>query len=374
MVATRIITFALIALTLASPTQAGDKRQGSPAYSHKSVRKSEIGEGPRSYVLFEPADPTPDRAPVVVFLHGWLAMNPGIYGAWLEHLARRGNIVVYPRFMEPETPTLNYLPNALDAIADAFDVLASSSTHIKADRSRFGLMGHSTGGVLSAQIAAMARGRGLPEPKAVIAVTPGELLRSRGPKLSEIPATALLVVIATEHDVVIGDGRARQIYREATSIPFSRKKFVLFRTDLRGRPIFWADHLAPTASLAAFDNGDGPFHDFQMFQGATNALDREGFWKVADLTLAAAFSGRSLDEATHRGEAFLGLGYWSDGRPVLAPIVTDDLATVPRVIPAHGFRLFPWTLIEAPDPWPLGGFVRPIPPIVDLKIKNKTEP
>ena len=347
MATTRSLIF--IAALLTQDALAAEPR-GESVYPHQSVRKSEIGEGPKSYSIFEPADPKPDRAPVVVFTHGWLAMNPGVYGAWLDHLVRSGNIVIYPRYMDPESPVTDYLANALDAVADAFDVLQSSPTHVKADRSRFALVGHSTGGVLSVQMAAMARSRGLPDPKAVIAVTPGELLRSKGPKLSDIPATTLLVVIAAEHDVITGDGRAREIYRDATSIPASRKKFVLFRTDLRGRPGFWADHLAPTASLASFDNGEGPFHAFQMNQGATNAIDREGFWKVTDLTLAAGFAGRSLDALAGRGAEPFGLGYWSDGRRVIAPIVTNDLSSVPRVVPAHGLRLFPWTLVEVPKP------------------------
>ena len=27
--------------------------------------------------------------PVVVFLHGWFAVNPGFYGAWIDHLGAR---------------------------------------------------------------------------------------------------------------------------------------------------------------------------------------------------------------------------------------------------------------------------------------------
>ena len=103
----------------------------------------------------------------------------------------------------------------------------------------------STGGVLAAQIAAMARSRGLPDPKAVVAVTPGDIIRSRGPNLADIPSTTLFVVIAAEHDVVTGDGRARQIYREATSVPSSRKKFVLFRTDTGWYAV---DHACPHAN------------------------------------------------------------------------------------------------------------------------------
>ena len=64
-----------------------------------------------------------------------------------------------------------------------------------------------------------------------------------------------------------------------------------------------------------------------------------GFWRLADLTLEAGFSGKTLDEATDRGELFRHLGYWSDGRAVTRPIVGDDLSAIPRVFPTNGLRL-----------------------------------
>jgi hypothetical protein len=84
-----------------------------------------------------------------------------------------------------------------------------------------------------------------------------------------------------------------------------------------------------------------------MGGGTVNAIDREGFWKVADVTLAAAFAGRTLDNALARGVSFR-LGYWSDGRPVLPPIITNDPTTLPRVVPAHGLRLVPIPAFEPP--------------------------
>ena len=67
-------------------------------YPHGSVWRDVYGTGARSYWLFEPAEPTPERAPVVVFHHGWLAINPGVYGAWIEHLVRSGAVVIFPRY------------------------------------------------------------------------------------------------------------------------------------------------------------------------------------------------------------------------------------------------------------------------------------
>ena len=80
--------------------------------------------------------------------------------------------------------------------------------------------------------------------------------------------------------------------------------------------------------------------------GEVNAFDTAGFWRMADLTLDAAFAGKTLDEATDKGEAFRHLGYWSDGRPVLPPIVGDDLTTIPRVFPPAGLKVFAWPAIR----------------------------
>jgi hypothetical protein len=91
---------------------------------HRTMKRFEIGVGPRSYWLFEPAEPSPEgRAPVVVFLHGWFAVNPGFYGAWIDHLVRDGRIVIFPRYQnDVGTMPQDFLPNAVAAIHDALGV------------------------------------------------------------------------------------------------------------------------------------------------------------------------------------------------------------------------------------------------------------
>jgi len=336
-VAARLV-LAAVAAVVAAHAGAADP---PPSYPHKSVRRIEMGAGPRSYWLFEPADPAPESAPVVVFNHGWFAVNPGVYGAWIEHLARTGRIVIAPRYQRDwSTPPANFLPNGLIAVRDALDVLATSPAHVRPDRNRFALLGHSAGGNLAVQMAAVAAEADLPEPKAVICIFPGEVFPSRKPDLANVPASTLLVVLAGQKDLIVGDQRAREIFAMTTAIPLDRKKFILYRADLRGVPQFRADHLAPTGGLARFDTGDGVFPVAQMAQGQVNACDTAGFWRVADLTIDAAFAGKTLDEATDKGEAFRHLGYWSDGRPVLPPIVSDDLAAIPRVFPPGGIKVF----------------------------------
>jgi pimeloyl-ACP methyl ester carboxylesterase len=312
---------------------------------HHGVKRFEIGQGPRSYFIFEPDKPKPEeKAPVVVFLHGWFAVNPGFYGAWIDHLVRDGRIVVFPRYQnDVGTMPQDFLPNSLAAIRDALGVLHDGVGHVRPDTGRFALIGHSAGANLAAQIAAVSADphSAIPVPQAVITLMPGEIIPMPEPKLSLMPATTLLIVVVGDEDLVVGDLRGRQIFAEATGIPRSRKRFILFRSDRHGFPPLIAEHTSPTGVHARLDSGEGIFRSFQMSLCDVNALDRAGFWRIADLTLEAAFSGKTLEDITRDPEQFRHLGYWSDGRKVNSPIVGDDLSAIPRVVPANGLRFFP---------------------------------
>jgi len=344
-----VIRPALLAIALLAPhTMAEDISAGlappggaEPTPAHRSMVRHVHGRGARSYWLFEPAGPAPERAPVVVFLHGWLSINPGVYGAWIEHLVLKGNIVIFPRYqVDWSTRPAAFLPNSLFAIRDALDVLRLGPGHVRPDLARFALIGHSNGGNLAALLAASAAESGLPAPSSVVALMPGEVLAVPGPSLGQIPASTLLVVVAAEHDLVVGDGRARRIFAEAVAVPPDRKKYVLFRTDRHGAPWLVADHVAPTAASMQIDDGEGPFRSLQLTKAELNAMDRSGFWPLGDLTIEAGFAGKTLDEATGGGASFRKLGYWSDGRAVLEPIVGNDLAAIPHVVPSRGLRFF----------------------------------
>ena len=330
------------------PTIEGASLPSQARYPHRSVRRSEFGQGGKAYWLFEPAEPKPRSAPVVVLNHGWLAVNPGAYGAWISHLARSGNIVIFPRYQGATlTPPRDFLPNAIAAVHDALEVLDTGRGRVRPDLTKFALLGHSAGANLAAQMAAVAEENHLPTPRAVIAMMPGEVRPFREPNLGKIPSKTLLVVAVAENDRVVGDARGRQIFAEASAIPPSRKLFIFYRTDLHGIPRLVAHHLAPTAAHSEFDSGDGLFMGFQRNKAEVNAFDHAGFWNLADLTLKAAFQGKTLADISKRGELFRNLGYWSDGRAVKRPIVSNDLSRIPRVVPNNGIRIFDFSVRPA---------------------------
>ena len=57
-----------------------------------------VGSGPQTTTIIRPD--VDRKLPVVLFLHGWGGNRPRYYRPWLEHLAREGNAVNYPRYQD----------------------------------------------------------------------------------------------------------------------------------------------------------------------------------------------------------------------------------------------------------------------------------
>jgi len=294
---------------------------GSAHYLHARVEKSRHGSGGRAFWLFEPADPVPERAPLVVFLHGWLATNPRLYGAWLDHLVRRGNVVVFPRW---QTSALSlpgeFVPNARAALRAALALERDGGPTI--DRERVAFIGHSMGGLIAANLTASAAEDGLPRPAVLFCVQPG--LTESGPfavleleDLARIPADTLLVALASDQDTVVGSRDARRIVREASAVPEENKDLLLLRSDRHGLPFLVADHLAPFAYDERFRPGAD--YDAAPRRRHLDALDTWGLWRPFDALCALAFADGERSAALGDAPERLTMGLWSDGTPV-APL------------------------------------------------------
>jgi acetyl esterase/lipase len=282
---------------------------GGASYSHKSVNERSYGEGDLEYWLLEPADPKPESAPVVIFSHGWGAMNTNSYSAWLEHIVRRGNIVIYPRFQGSlRTPPAEMSSNAITATAAALKRLQTEEGHVRPQLDKVCAVGHSAGGNISAGIAARAASKGLPVMKAVMCVEPG---KSWGPipipldDVSSMPASTLLLTIVGDQDQVVKDIDAKRIINESVLVPAQNKNFVRMISDDHGEPALKATHFSPIGSNAR--GGADKWVD---------ALDYFGTWKLFDALEDAAINGKNRDYALGGGPHQRYMGKWSDGEPV----------------------------------------------------------
>lgn len=288
---------------------AGVKPPGQPAsgpggatYAFSGSKSSEVGEGADSAVIFEPVPRPSEAAPVVVFLHGWGAKDPRPYQLWIQHLVRRGNYVIYPRYQRRFFSTMPAaFPATVGGIKAALAELMARSAPV--DLNRFAMAGHSFGAMLAPILAAAAHELGLPEAKALLVAEPGgskklsEILPEKV-SLSAVPSSTLIVFVVGDRDRVVGDRTARELFSMITSVPPERKNLLLMHSDLHGTPALIANHFAPVSQRQA------------------DALDYLGFWKLFDALTDAAFYGKNRTAALGGGPEQLGLGSWSDGVPV----------------------------------------------------------
>jgi pimeloyl-ACP methyl ester carboxylesterase len=290
---------------------------GSSDYAHATVIQSQYGGTNDSYYLFEPADPTPESAPVIVFLHGFGMVEPTLYGGWIEHIVRRGNIVVWPRYQSGFlSRPQEYETKSLDAVLAAFEELETGE-HVKPEREHFALVGHSVGGVLAGNLGAAAVGAGLPEPKAIMIAAASDVIpfmrwrRSFATILASdyepIPAGALVLGVVAGSDTLAGDWATLLIIAEAIQVPPENREVIQIETDPYGDPALEATHATPLSS----DNAGG-----LIALGVTDAYDYYGYWKWFDGLTDAAFHGINKEYALGNTPEQTYMGQWSDGTPV----------------------------------------------------------
>ena len=148
---------------------------GGMEYVCDSVRFLSYADQPDGYWLFEPISEGIDSAHVVVFTHGYGAYNPMVYGDWIRHIVRKGNIVIFPRYQKNLTSpkTKFFVENTTKGIKDALIELDTGLNHVKPIDGVISLVGHSYGGVISANLAVNYKALGLPQPDVVLLCSPG---------------------------------------------------------------------------------------------------------------------------------------------------------------------------------------------------------
>lgn len=364
----------------AAPPAQPKAGPGGAEYAVAEVAKRAYGEGSGQAFVLAPSAPATQPRPVVVFLHGWGVVNPRFYGAWLEHLARSGHIVVYPRYQESEGRTMT---RAITAEAAKGVKAALTALGPSADLSRVAYLGHGAGATIAANLAAAAEEADLPRPRLVMGVmavrapTDG---KTRGVPLSDLStldAKTLLVMVTGDRDTVAGEGGARQIIRAAGSaLAPEQRLLVKLPSDNHGQPALVAGHHAAGAPSEAYDLAriEGAVPPAQppqpkpqgkaapldkaareqarkdvteqwflnrmeqtelqmMGLQAVDAMDWYGLWKTFDLAREAAFAGRDA-LALKRDPRLFDMGLWSDGWPMRRLSVESPRPEQPK--PAAG--------------------------------------
>src|SRR5690349_18586009 len=195
----------------ATPPKQPESGPGGADYSSSQVVKRAVGRASAPTYVFHAAGPASEPRPVVVLLHSWGAANPQFYGGWIEHLARRGHLVLFPRFQEVNRTRPGDASGIAAALVKEALVTLASDPEAKPDLQRVAFLGHLAGAAIALNLAANAEADGLPVPKLVFALMPGGIAsdpKARGvllEDLSTIDKGVLLISMSGDRDYLPTD-------------------------------------------------------------------------------------------------------------------------------------------------------------------------
>lgn len=308
----------VFAATQAKATQPGQPATGPGGqdYPYSKTLATGYGSGAERYWIIEPAQADDGKPlPVVLFAHGLGLTSHSAYRSWINHLVRRGNIVIYPVYHTGGVvdPT-NFTDETATACRNAL-ARCDGKQHKLADLKRFTMVGHSAGGTIIANLAARPKHFGLPAPKALLLLQPGDTKADHGigalfasitEDHSTIPQGTLMLIVDVKNDYFVSPKAGKRIYDNAKKVDEQNKRRLLLQSDEHGEPAIVADHMLPMG-----------WTNKQTSQGRVNTYDYAA-WRWFDALQAAAQGDEQQREQVF-GEAALDLGKWSDGTPVRRP-------------------------------------------------------
>lgn len=343
------VSLAASSALAATPPQQPAQGPGGREYKASEVVKRAVGTASSGTFVFHGSDTPARPRPVVVFLHSWGAVNPGLYGGWIEHLARRGHLVLFPRFQDVNRSRPADASNlAEDLIQSALAALADDP-NAKPDKERVAFIGHSAGMPIALNLAAGVASGKVPAPKLIFGLMPGGIASNEKERgillrdLSAIDPATLIIAMSGDRDYLPSDRASRQILLQASAVPSTRKLFMRASSDDHGFPALTATLASPGSPKADYDasaiklppdpprdpkqrntwrwsadmalSGPQTILTQQLGNNGTDTLDFLAFWKTFDIASDAAFAGKDAVVLT-RDPKFVDMSTWSDGWPV----------------------------------------------------------
>lgn len=306
-------TFSAVAFSPPSQPTSGP---GSNIYTHNSYIKSKHGSGDLKYVLYEPDSPKPDNAPLLLYVHGWGADNTKYYDKMLTHFARKGYIVVFPKFNG--TLDINDYENHAKTIFENALIELRNSDRVAPDLDKVIFSGHSLGTQVMLRMAETADSRNYPAPKGIILhEAAGAIAMEAFPldDLGNIDNDTLMVVIARD-DWDKDEG--------TYPIPVSawhgtehlkNRNFIVVKSDNSGKPQLRSTHNSVQTGTPLF-----------WEKRKVDAIDWYGYWRTTEAAINFALYGKDREYILGTGADVTYMGKWNNGKVVKPKeIVSDDV-------------------------------------------------
>jgi len=219
------VSLAAPAARAATPPPQPAQGPGGRDYTSTEVVKRALGTASSGTFVFHGNDAPAKPRPVVIFLHSWGAVDPGLYGGWIDHLARKGHLVLFPRFQDVNRSRPADASNlAEDLIQSALAALAEDE-NAKPDRERVAFIGHSAGAPIAFNLAAGTESGKVPAPKLVFGLMPGGIASNEKERgillrdLSTIAPSTMLITMSGDRDHLPSDRAARLLMQQASAVP-----------------------------------------------------------------------------------------------------------------------------------------------------------
>lgn len=288
-----------------------------------------------AWVMY-PQEAKEQELDVIIFVHGYGAINPMIFGAWIKHLVKKGNVVIYPRYQKTlfnpmPAQFADFVSNGIKTGIDSFQL--ETGKQLKLDRASY--VGHSYGGALIAYLANYYEKYKIPKPLSLFVCEPGTgpFKDARLRSYRELEEDIQLLVMVGNEDLTVGDELGLRIYLSSKQL--KRRNFIRQFSDAFEDEIISSSHYEPYAIDMEFDNGDRNFTAERALKVAKiDAIDYHGYWKLYDALLDCSRDNENCNVAFGNTDAQKSLGNWKKDIPV-RPLSIYDPSSKPMKMTAE---------------------------------------
>ena len=348
-----VCQFALVIGALASPSAAPAAtpsppeqsllKQSSPATwearrRYRDIAVDTVGSGETRAYVFRPDAGSLNGLPLVLFMHGWRGTNPKNFGGLIDLLVRSGAVVIYPVYQGEgeKTSPQKITANAAQGARVAIEMLRQSHPEL-ADEGKTLYWGFSMGASISTNFATRHAELGLPAPRAMVLVAPGDAYHvvhgsESAPivaRLESLPPTLPIFLVSGVADTSIGVPTARAWAARLCHLPRSHRTLLLLPSHSDGGQQISSAHGSPGAPDSRFDFPDATANvpkriagrDGFEHSGSLNLLDFYGYWRIT-MAMFDYVAGGAYPAAlfTPRSPENRFLGVWPSGKPYAAAI------------------------------------------------------
>ena len=265
---------------------AQDESKKLPKYTVEAIGDSiEVLNASKKmdgFWIYLPKEEVVPAKNLVVFMHGYGAFNPLLFGAWIRHLVASGNIVIYPRYQKTLTipRPKQFVNKSLTGLKDALLLLQERGWD-KSLWSELDLVGHSYGGVISMNLAENQEEYKIPPVKNIMICNAGSGPFKAGVLDNYDKVEANLIMLTSQYDTTVGSKFTKRVERLTTK---KLNKIYLHQRSFTENDFkLTAHHNEPYALDIDFDSEVRNFTVKKAFRVArTNEIDIGGYWKLFD--------------------------------------------------------------------------------------------